>query len=75
MVHWGVLVHSDQNFLGFCTIVLQRLLVMKIGQCSAPPCAGRYFGKACGLMLYLLPKPLILALGELAPTLTMIETL
>jgi hypothetical protein len=48
---------------------------MKIGQCSAPPCAGRYFGKACGLMLYLLPKPPILALGELAPTLTMIETL
>jgi hypothetical protein len=41
---------------------------MKIGQCSAPPCAGRYFGKACGLMLYLLPKPLILALGELAST-------
>jgi hypothetical protein len=47
---------------------------MKIGQCSAPPCAGRYFGKACRLMPYLSPKPLILALGELAPTLTMIKT-
>jgi hypothetical protein len=42
---------------------------------STPPCASRYFGKACGFMLYLLPKPLILALGELAPTLTMIKTL